>query len=184
MKTAFKVLAIVTAVVVILASVTAVVLAQTRGERGRAAEQTELGLGLGPAQAQGRGFGSESNQVRGQGQNTPGGVDEDGDGICDICGESREGAAEGYGLRNGQGRGGFGGLGNPDCDGDCENEGAGPQRGGVDADGDGICDICGESCEGLDGQGPFGRQGGGIGGANRGANRVGNRAANGAGNVR
>jgi hypothetical protein len=157
-KTAFKVLAIVTVVVVVLASVTAVVLAQTQGERRSAADQTGLGLGRGPAQG------------RGLGQNTPGGVDEDGDGICDICGESCDGAAEGYGLRNGQGRGGFGGLGNPDCDGECDNEGAGFQRGGVDEDGDGICDICGESCEGLGGQGPLGRRGAGM----RGAHRAGN----------
>jgi hypothetical protein len=57
-------------------------------------------------------------------------VDEDGDGVCDVCGDA---LGEGYGLGSG--------YGFVDADGDGVNDRYASAPGYVDEDGDGVCDA-------------------------------------------
>lgn len=62
--------------------------------------------------------------------NQTGFVDEDGDGVCDLCGNV-PGSGEGANFID------------EDGDGVCDNYGTGEGTGFVDEDGDGVCDNCG-----------------------------------------
>jgi hypothetical protein len=155
MRKVVKILAVTLVIALIGAAVTLVVLAQDRGEAAWGAGRRGGMMGPGTEQVAGP-WGAR------------GGVDEDGDGVCDVCGEEF-----------GAGREGRGGT-DEDGDGLCDicgealgegqqfrGRGLGPdgERGGVDEDGDGICDICGEACDAAgDGTGPrYGQQQGGRG---------------------
>lgn len=59
-------------------------------------------------------------------------VDEDGDGVCDLCG-------------NVPGSGAGANFIDEDGDGVCDNYGTGVGTGFVDEDGDGVCDNCGSA---------------------------------------
>ena len=83
-------------------------------------------------------------------------IDEDGDGICDLCGTDQAGTG-GAGYGQGVGHHGNGAVGanfvDEDGDGQCDLMGTGTTRQGqgfgacgtdfVDEDGDGICDLAG-----------------------------------------
>ena len=90
-------------------------------------------------------------------------VDEDGDGVCDLCGAQGEGGYHGRRFGWNQSERPFV---DEDGDGVCDNFSqrlgrgfgrGGLNRGGIDEDGDGLCDICGEPLDHeplLDGSDP------------------------------
>ena len=115
---------------------------------------TNYGMDISNTQGgwQGRGM---RQQTFMQGQNNGSGfVDQDGDGVCDTCGN---GAGRGPGFIDEDGDGMCDNFVDEDGDGICDNAGTGGQGPGfVDEDGDGVCDHLGTGQQGA-------RRGGGMG---------------------
>lgn len=98
------------------------------------------GTGLGNGTGIGNGGQNQGNGQQGSGLGDGTGVDADGDGYCDATGEAvgtnaNEGANAGVNGNKGQNTGNSGQRGNKTG----ENQGT-----GIDADGDGYCDVTGE----------------------------------------